>query len=114
MSQSNIEDVLRKMSATLNRSISDQSNPILFGDLMSSAGFLAETTAKDINSIVGITNYDKVNKIMCAVSSHFTDVAHENITQEFDRFVQVLRDDMRMEDLAKQLLEKLRKFWVLA
>lgn len=108
MSQRSKEgDVLQGMTATLNQTISDQSNPVRFGDAVSSAGFISQQTAMDITSM-GITNYDKVRRITSAVVSHVTSQASpEVVSEKFDTFVVLVHDQLKLDGLATKLAEKL-------
>lgn len=100
-------DVLRDMAATLNRTITAESDPVRFGDVMSSAGLIAEQAAMDVTSMA-ISEYDKVRRITSAVISHITNQASpEVITQRFDQFVLVLYDQLKLDDLANKLAAKL-------
>ena len=74
---------------------------------MSSAGLIAEQAAMNVTSMA-ISEYDKVRRITSAVMSHITNQASpEVVTQRFDKFVLVLYDQLKLDDLATKLAEKL-------
>ena len=101
-------DALEEMTATLNEGISSQTELIAFGEAMSSANFVASQLVR--NAITrGEGNYFKVSTIMAAVTSHIsTQLTQEKRTQKFNEFVLILHN-LRLDNLAQQLVEKLRK-----
>lgn len=103
-------DVLQLMTATLNAITSNQSDPVRFGDVVCSAGFMSEKAARGIMSIGGITNYDKVSRIMSAVVNHVTSQSSPAVvTRKFNQFVLLLYNELSLDGLALQLVEKLSK-----
>jgi uncharacterized membrane protein len=102
--------VLQEMTATLNDTISIQSDPVRYSDVASSGGFMSGQTAMDITSM-SITKYDKVSRITSAVVSHITNQASPKaITQKFDRFVLLLHNQLKLNILATKLVERLCEF----
>ncbi len=100
-------DILQEMGSTLNDTISKQWSLERLGSVMSSAGFVSERTVEDITSIGGISKYDKVSRIMSAVKDYITNSG--GVTQKFDQFIILLYNELRLEHLAQQLVEKLGK-----
>ena len=102
-------DLLREMTGPLNVAISDQSDPVRFADAAYSAGFISKETKNDSLSSVK-NDYGKVSKVMSAVNTHITRQAnYDEVCRKFDRFIVLLHDELKMKDLAKQLVEKLRE-----
>lgn len=62
--------VLLEMLHTLTNTVSTQSNPVRFGNVMSSAKFIPEQTVQDILSTMGVSKYDKVSNMISAVKDH--------------------------------------------
>ena len=99
-------EVLESMTATLNYTISEQLEPVRFGDVVSSAGFLSDQRAKSFTSAKGTSDYEKVSKITSAVVNHITSQSSpEMVTQQFDKFVLLLHDES-LDGLANQLAGK--------
>ena len=104
-------DVLREMTATLNRTITDQSDPVWFGDAVSSAGFISQQATMDITSTGTISEYDKVRRIASAVVSHITcQRSPEMVSQKFDQFVLLVHHQLKLDDLARKLVGKMCEF----
>ena len=102
-------DTLQEMTATLNEGISSQTEPFAFGEAMSSANFVASQLVRNAMIARGEGNYSKVSTIMAAVTSHIsTQLMQEKRTQKFNEFVLILHN-LRLDNLAQQLVEKLRK-----
>ena len=102
-------DALQEMTATLNEGISEQGTPSTFGDAMSSANFVSPQTVRNAMSKGGDSDYIKVSNMMSAVKSHIsTQSTQEKVTQRFNEFVIKLHD-LRLENLAQLLVERLRK-----
>ena len=101
-------DVLRVMTATLNVTISKQCDPVRFADAAYSAGFISEETKMDSLSSVR-NDYGKVSKVMSAVKTHITQQSNYEVCRKFDRFILLLHGELKMKDLAKQLVDKLRE-----
>ena len=102
-------DALQDMTSILNHGISDQVQPIPFGEVMSSANFVSDQTVKNVTSRGG-SNYTEVSAIMVAVRSHIcTQRKQEMVTQKFNEFVLILHNELRLDALAQQLVDKLSK-----
>lgn len=97
------------MTLLINQVISNQHEPVLFGDAMSSANFVSPQTVSNAISKGGNSDYAKVSAIMSAVKSHITTQStQEKVTQKFNEFVLILQN-LRLDYLAQVLLDKLRK-----
>ena len=56
------------------------------------------------------SDYGKVSEVMSAVRTHIAQQSnHDEVCREFDRFVLLLHGELKMKDLAKQLVDKLRE-----
>ena len=102
------EDALEEMTLTLNQAISNQADLAMFGD--AAAKFVSKQFVNGVKSKMGESNYSKVSTIMSAVISHITTQStQELVTQEFNKFILMLREVLRLEGLAQQLEDKLSK-----
>ena len=102
-------DVLRKMTSTLNTTITKHSDPVRFADAAYSDGFIADQMRLDSMSLVN-TAYAKVSKIMSAVESHITQqTTYDEVCQKFDQFIILLHNKLELKDVARQLVDKLRE-----
>lgn len=102
--------VLQGMGSILNKTISNQSDLVVFGDAVSSANFVSEQLVNDIKSMGETSKLDKVSRIMAAVKDRITfPSCPEKITKRFNDFVLLIRDDLDLLDLAEQLVQKLGK-----
>ena len=100
------------MTSTLNVAISQQSDPLRFADAAYSAGFISEEAKNDAMSSVR-NDYGKVSKVVSVVKTHITQQAnYDKVCQKFDHFILLLHDELKMKDLARQLVEKLRELAV--
>lgn len=105
--------VLQGMTSTLNVIISVLSDPVQFADAAYSAGFITEQVKLDSMSSVS-TAYVKVSKILSAVKNHITQQATcDDVCRKFDQFVILLHDQLKMKDLARQLVEGMRECYYL-
>ena len=102
-------NVLQLMTSTLNVTISKQTDPVRFADAVYSAGFISEETKMD--SLSSMRNdYVKVSKVMSAVMTHITQQSScDKVRRKFDQFILLLHGELKMKDLAKQLVDKLRE-----
>ena len=100
-------EVLRVMTSTVNVAISKQSDPVRFADAAYSAGFISEELKMDSMSATS-NDYGKVSKVMFAVMTHIKQQSeYGQVCRKFDRFILLLCDELKMKDLAKQLVDKL-------
>ena len=98
-------DTLQEMTATLNEGISSQTEPVAFGEAMSSANFVASQLVRNAISR-GEGNYSKVSTITAAVTSHIsTQLMQEKRTQKFNEFVLILHN-LKLDYLVQQLCGK--------
>ena len=98
-------EVLREMYSTLSASISKESDPVRFADAAYSAGFISEDAKNDGMSFVR-NDYGKVSKIMTAVMTHIMQQTnYDEGCRKFHRFIHLLRDELKMKDLAEKLRE---------
>ena len=105
-------DVLRTMTSTLNEAISEQSDPLRFADAVYSAGFITKDAKSDAMSSVR-NRYGKVSQVMSIVETHIRQqLNYDEVCRKFDRFILLLHDELKMKDLATQLVDKLREFAV--
>ena len=97
------------MTGTLNVTITKQSDPVRFADAAYSAGFVTEQLKLDSTSSVS-TAYVKVSKIMSAVESHIAQQICDEVCGKFDQFIIMLHHQLEMNDLARQLVDRLREY----
>lgn len=102
------EEVLQRMSHTLNTAIANESEVVLFGGAVSSAGFMSDQMVAGISGLTGISNLDKVGRIMRAVKSHIiTQPSEAEVTRKFTELVLLLRNELGLTVLAEHLVERL-------
>ena len=94
------------MTAHLTKVISEQSNSERFASCCYSAVLITDEKAS-IPSLLGVSEYSKVGNILSAVKDCITSAP--SVTEKFNEFVLLLHDDLKLTDLAVQLVEKLRK-----
>ena len=99
-------DTLRSFTATLNAAVTNSSQLVVFSDLLVQHELVGQATARDINSPLGIPDYNKVSKLMSAVSSRVQTVSsQEKATEIFNKLMLILYNDLKLTDLAKQMVE---------
>lgn len=100
--------VLQRLTQRLIDNISASTSPPKFGDVMCGAGFITKQMAIDVTGISGVSDYTKVSRILSDVSNHITSQhSGEMVTEKFDQFVMLLCDQLALDDLAQQLVQKL-------
>ena len=99
--------ILNELSQKINNAIAD--NFDLFAGAVS-PHFVAEQTVKNIKSRKGESAYSMASRILEAVKCFITfQPSQERITQKFDKFV-LLVHSLGLDDLARLLVENLRKY----
>jgi hypothetical protein len=105
------EDVLQKKSSTIIKRIAVGSDLALFGSEVSGAGFASGSAVNGNLNMAGITDCDKVRRIMNAVTTHITTQSTpEVVTEKFNTFVLLLHDKLELKDLAKELTQALSMY----
>ena len=99
-------DTLRSFTAKLNTAISEASQPMVFADLLVQHELVGKAAARNITSPQGIPDYNKVSRLMSAVYSYVQTVSsQEKATGIFNKLVHILFNDLKLIDLAEQMVK---------
>lgn len=99
-------DTLRKFTATINSHITESTEPRLLADLLFQHDLISKISGNNIVSPQGLPNYNKISKLVSVVYSYIQTVAtQEQATTVFNKFVLIIHNDLKLKDLAEQLVK---------
>lgn len=100
-------DVLQKHFADLNTAVTD---PDMFGANLVQCGLAAQTTVAGIVSTLGVSNFQKTNKLLQIVDSRLrTTARREHAKDHFDNLVQIVANVLDRVDIANSLVASYSK-----
>ena len=99
-------ETLHSFTATLNDTVSGIYEPTRFADLLIEKSLVPEPAARDILSLLGTSDYDKVSRLVFVVCSTLKSAAsQERAVEIFDGLVMILYHGLELKDLAEQIME---------
>lgn len=93
-------DVLQNYTADLNRVIKDVS---IFAAELVSHKFITKQSADDMQTVLGVSNYQKVGKLLGVVDSRLQTSSSKDVGKKFMSFLSILSNSFDLKDIAKRM-----------
>lgn len=101
------KDALQGMCAIIVKTLASKCDLALFGSFISGHKFLSQEGVQGILGVGVDSKLAKASNLMMAVDTHITTTGSpEQTTKYFNEFVIILCEDLGLDDLAQQLVEK--------